>query len=135
MKSKFATIIMTTIMFLMIGVFVLLGTILWNELKRLETSIQPEGVQTILSENTNTIDTNIKAPQLIENPFEKIKDGEYSEPEIDYSNVSINKYFYNQLEEEAKIIYKAFETNKENMKTGNYKVELGSSFSELLNQR
>lgn len=134
MKSKFVTIIMTVIMFFMIGAFALLGMILWNELKRLETSIQPEGVQTILSENTNTIDTNIKTPQLIENPFEKIKDGEYNEPEIDYSNVSINKYFYNQLEEEAKIIYKAFETNKENMKTGNYKVELGSSFSELLNQ-
>ena len=134
MKSKFATMIMTVIMFLMIGAFTLLGVILWNELKKLETSIQPEGVQTILSENVNTIDTNIKTPQVIENPFEKIKDGEYQAPEIDYSNVRINEYFYNQLEEEAKTIYKAFEANKENMKTGNYKVELGSSFSELLNQ-
>lgn len=76
----------------------------------------------------------MKAPQIIENPFDKIKGGNNQASEVDYSNVTINKYFYNQLEEDAKTIYKAFETNKENMKTGTYKVELGSSFSDLLKE-
>lgn len=134
MRSKLVTIMMTTIIVLLVSVFAFMGMILWNEIKRLETSTQPEGVQTILSENANTIDTNIKTPQIIENPFEKIKDSDKPIEEVNYSDVTINKYFYNQLEEEAKTIYKAFEANKENMKTGTYKIELGSSFSGLLGE-
>lgn len=134
MKSKFATIIMTIVIFLIIGVVILFGIILWNEIGKLETSVQPENIQTVISENRNTIDKDIKAPEILENPLDDIKDGNNKGSEVDYSNVTINKYFYNQLEEHAKTIYKAFETNKENMKTGTYKVELGSSFTSLLNE-
>lgn len=134
MKSKFATAIMIIIMFLIICVFVLFGTIFWQELSKIETSVQPEDVQIVISENTNTIDKDIKTPKIIENPFDKIKDVEETVNEVDYSNITINKYFYNQLEEHSKTIYKAFESNKENMKTGTYKVELGNSFTPLLNQ-
>ncbi len=134
MKSKLATVIMTIIIFLIIGVFTLFGMILWEELKRLETSVQPEGVKTILSENTNTVDKEIKTPQILENPFGNIQDANKQIEEVDYSNIAINKYFYNQLEEEAKTIYKAFEANKENMKTGTHQIELGNSFSDLLSR-
>lgn len=134
MKSKLATAIMTVIMFLIICVFVLFGMIFWQELNKIETSVEPEDVKTVISENTNTIDKDIRTPQIIENPFEQIEDGNKQVREVDYSNVTVNKYFYNQLEEYSKTIYKAFESNKENMKTGTYKVELGNSFSTLLNQ-
>ncbi len=134
MKSKLTTAIMTIVIFLIIGVFVVFGIILWDEFVKLETSLQPENVKTLISENTNTINEDIKAPQLIENPFDKIKDGNNQASEVDYSNITINKYFYNQLEEYAQTIYRAFEMNKENMKTGTYEVELGSSFSSLLNE-
>ena len=136
MRSKIATIIMTIVIFLIAGVFILFGTIVWNELKKMETSVEPEEVKTILSEENveKTIDKDIKTPEIIDNPFSNIKDGEQQKEEVDYSNVTINKYFYNQLDEYSKTIYKAFESNKENMKTGTYKVELGSSFSNLLKQ-
>lgn len=134
MRSKITTVIMTIVIFLIIGVFGLFGTILWSEFKKLETSIQPEDVKTILSENTNTIDKDIKAPEILDNAFDEIQDVNRQQNEVDYSNVAINKYFYNQLDEQAQTIYKAFETNKENMKTGTYKVELGSSFSSLLKE-
>ncbi len=134
MKSKITTVIMTIVLFLIMSVFGVFGIILWNELKKMETSVQPEKVTTILSENTNTIDEEIKTPKIVENPFDQIKDGERKIEEVDYSDVTINKYFYNQLEEEAKTIYKAFEMNKENMKTGTHRIELGSSFSELLSR-
>lgn len=134
MKSKLTTAIMTMVIFLIVSVFVVFGMILWDEWIKLETSVQPENVKTVISENTNTINEDMKAPQMIENPFDKIKDGDNQASEVDYSNITINKYFYNQLEDYAKNIYKAFETNKENMKTGTYKVELGSSFSDLLKQ-
>lgn len=134
MKSKITTVIMTIIIFLIVGVFVLFGSIVWNEITKMETSVQPEDVKTIISENTDIITENIQTPQVIENPFANIKDGKQQKNEVDYSNVTINKYFYNQLDEYSKTIYKAFETNKENMKTGTYQVDLGNSFSDLLNQ-
>lgn len=131
MKSKITTIIMTIVILLIIAVFVVFGVIFWNEIKNMETSVEPEQIKTIISENTNMVE-EIKTPQIIENPFNDIKD-EGIQEEVNYSNVEIqNKYFYNQLEEYSKTIYKAFETNKENMKTGTHKIELGNSFSSLL---
>ena len=140
MRSKLATFIISTIMFLIICVFILFGIIFWNQYVQLQTSTQPESVGTIVpepqepEENQNTIDKDIKVPEIIEeNPFEGIKDTniytsqteEQEQPSnIDYTNITINKYFYNQLDEYSKTIYKAFETNKENMKSGTYKIEL-----------
>lgn len=135
MRSKITTLIMTIVIFLIIGVFGLFGTILWGEFKKLETAIHPEDATTIISENANTREKDIKAPAILDNPFDEIKEGNEEKPsQVDDANVTINKYFYNQLEEQAQTIYKAFEINKENMKTGTYKVELGSSFSALLKQ-
>ena len=52
---------------------------------------------------------------------------------MDYSSVTVDKYFYKQLEEPSKTIYKALESNKENMKSGTYRIEFGNSFSDILN--
>lgn len=134
MRNKISTIIISIVIVLIVCVFVLFGVILWEEFKNLQTSVEVEGVQTEISENRNTIDEDIKTPEIIENPFDQIRDNEQSTSiNVDYSNVTVDKYFYNQLEETSKIIYKAFESNKENMKSGVYKVELGDSFSDLLN--
>ncbi len=134
MRSKITTLIMTIVIFLIMGVFALFGTILWGEFKKLETAIKPEDATTIISENANSKEKEIKAPEILDNPFDEIQEGNEKRSEVDNSNITINKYFYNQLEEQAQTIYKAFETNKENMKTGTYKIELGSSFSSLLKQ-
>lgn len=134
MRSTFASIIMSIVIFLIMSVFGIFGFILWNEIVNLEASIQPENIKTVISETTNTLDKDIKAPEILENPFEKIEHENKQSNEVDYSKVTINKYFYNQLEEYAQTIYKAFETNKENMKTGTYKINLGSSFTSLLEQ-
>lgn len=44
------------------------------------------------------------------------------------------KYFYEQLDTYAKVIYQAFENNVENLKTGTYQIEFNSEFDELLKQ-
>lgn len=135
MKSKLATIIVLMVMFLIIGVFGIFGFILWEECIKIETSTEPQGIKTVISENTNTMNKNIKAPEILDNPFDKIKKtGGEETKEVDYSNVNIDKYFYNQLDDYSKTIYKAFETNKENMKTGTFSVELGNSFTNVLNE-
>ena len=112
---------------------------LFQEIEAIDTNIEPEDFQTTSAETTenvetiNTIDKNISTPQVVENPLDSIKDTN-STKKVDYSNVSIDKYFYNQLSTESQIIYKAFESNKENIKTGNYKIELGDSFSAVLSK-
>lgn len=45
---------------------------------------------------------------------------------------SVNHYYYNQLDEAGKIIYKSLEDNIENMKSGNYKIDFGTQFNALL---
>ena len=135
MRSKLANFIISFLFVLILSIFILLGIILWDNYMKIETSTEPKMVETVISENKNTIDKDIKTPEIVENPFEEIKDREEEEiDDIDYSNVSINKHFYNQLDDYSKNIYKAFETNKENMKKGNYRIELGNSFSSLLSE-
>ena len=129
MKSKFSTFIISIVLVLITLIMILLGIIFYNELKNMEISVDPENFKTIIS-SENTIDKDIETPKIIENPFDDNSDIK----EVDYSNVNIDKYFYDQLNDYEKLIYKAFESNKENMKTGDYKVEFGSSFSEILNK-
>ena len=45
-----------------------------------------------------------------------------------------NGYFYTQLGEEAKSIYRAIENHIEDMKTGTYTIEMGDIFQELLEE-
>ncbi len=132
MKSKFATLMMSIIILLIVAVFGLFVVILWDELMSIQTFVQPENVKTVISENKETIEKDRKAPEILENPFDDIEDGNRQTNEVNTSNVTVNKYFYNQLEEYSKIIYQTFENNKEDMKTGTHKVELGDSFTSLL---
>lgn len=44
------------------------------------------------------------------------------------------KYYYDQLDENAKIIYSAVESNIENLKTGTAKIDFGERFNSLLNE-
>ena len=137
MKSRLATFIISIVTILIIAVFALFGMIFWQEFKDLQAGAEVEGVQTVISENQNrnTIDQDIKTPEIIENPFDQIQDsGQSSTVNVDYSNITVDKYFYNQLEEPSQTIYKAFESNKEDMKSGTYRIDLGNSFSDILNQ-
>ena len=122
---------MSIIIILIIGIISIFGIILWEEIQQTETSIEPESFKTVFSENSNTVNKNIETPAVKENVFDDIKDSNQN-TSVDYSNIKVDKYFYNQLEDESKTIYKAFEANQENLKTGNYKIELGNSFSNLL---
>ncbi len=138
MKSRLATVIMSIVIILIISVLTLFGIILWNEVKKTETSIIPEDVHTVISEEPDnddiTIQEEIKTPEILSNPFEEIRNGSSQKEKVKYDEITVDKYFYNQLEEESKIIYRSFETNKENMKTGTYKIEFGSAFTDILNQ-
>lgn len=132
MKNKLTTIIMSIIICVILGIFIFFGTVLWKEFEQLQTDVEPEEMKTVFSEDVS-ITQEVKTPNIVNNvnPLEKIS-GDDSKTIIDNNSVIIDKYFYNQLEEYSKTIYKAFEKNKENMKTGTYKIEFGDSFSSFL---
>ena len=135
MKSKFANFIMSIIIILIIAVIGIFGIIIWEEIKKLDIAQEPEDFEMIASNKPKEeIDNkNIKTPNIVENELEKLPEINQNNENINYSQINVDKYFYNQLEEQSKIIYRALEVNKENMKTGNYKIELGDTFSSLLN--
>ena len=89
-------------------------------------------VSTITSDE-KTVEDDIEVPEIVENPISSIQNNN-NNTNTDYSNVQVDKYFYNQLDEKSRIIYRAFESNKEQMKTGTYQIELGTSFSDILSQ-
>lgn len=132
MKSKITSIIMSFVIILIMIVFVVLGIMVWQEIASMQASIQPEDVKTELSISNNT-DTKIENKDTEDNPFDQIDDNNNSEENNSNNNDNVNKFFYTQLDEYSKIIYKAFEANEENMRSGTYKVELGNGFSDLLN--
>lgn len=135
MKSKIVTVLMTIAVFFLSSVFCFMGIILWNEYIEIKVLKQPENAKTIFYGNEETVEQNIKTPQIAENPFDKLKDvGQKTEEQEDAFPISVNQYFYQQLQEPSKIIYRAFEKNKENMKTGTYQVDLGNAFDDILKQ-
>ncbi len=56
-------------------------------------------------------------------------DGKIDEEEID----DYNRYYYYQLDDSAKMIYEQIINNLDNMKSGDFTLEFGKSFNDLLN--
>lgn len=141
MKDKFTMLIMTFIVIAIFGVIGIFGVIIYNEINETDKSNALSEVAEFKTSSINTNDTvekNIETPKIIEkNPLDELSKNniENSENDVNYDNIVVNKYFYNQLESYSKTIYKAFESNKENMKEGTYKINLGTSFSNILSKQ
>ena len=135
MKDKITSIIMFLIVMGIIATSLVLGLIFLQEYIKPDENVELAFVENPVKNKevqNDTAEEEIKVPEIVENPISKIEDTNVKN--VNYDNVKINKYFYNQLEEPSKTIYKAFTQNKENMKTGTYQIELGTSFSDILKQ-
>ena len=140
MRDKLTTVIITFVILGIIGVLIVFGMIAFEEITKMsnvETATDPvqwEENKNQVANQDKILENNIEVPGIVENPLDKLTQTPDTNTNVDYSNVNVNKYFYNQLEEYSKTIYKAFETNKEEMKSGTKQIELGDSFSSLLSQ-
>lgn len=134
MKNKITSLLIFFVSFCFIIVFCIFGVILYEEFVELEVAVVPENFQTEITTEKSTVDNKIKAPEIVDNPLDGAQNtnNNSNTQKINYDNISVNKYFYNQLEDYSKTIYKAFESNKEQMKSGNAKINIGDSFSSLL---
>ena len=101
MKSKFTSFIMIIIIILILGVIGIFGIIIFEEIADIETDVIPEDFKTVISDVKDTIDRNIETPKVIENSLNDIEDSNIT-TNVDYSNVTVNKYFYNQLDSDSR---------------------------------
>lgn len=109
------------IMIIVIGLIILISIYLYGYI----TSGQIEIPQFQGSyEEENEIQIAGKEDKNITNPLNMIDEGKQKE--------EIHKYHYQQIDQNAKIIYKALEENIENMRSGTYTIEFEDQFSKLL---
>ena len=148
MKDKFTTIVISLVIITIIVITTVFGIILLQELSQtLQTDVaefeysqaeEPKDTTNKFIDTSKTLENNIEVPKIVEtNPLDKIESANSlntSKNKVDYGKVNVNKYFYNQLEEYSKTMYKAFEANKEKMKSGTQTIELGDAFSNILSQ-
>lgn len=140
MKNKVASFIITIVMLLIIIVLGLFILFVWQEIfGGDDENIQVENyVSTYNPTSEKSVEDSEKmtTPQIIKDKINQIINNSQTKTEeketYNYAEVQVDKYFYNQLNDYSKIIYKAFEKNKEEMKTGTAQIELGDVFTDVL---
>ncbi len=129
MKSKIASFISALMTLLAIGILCILGIIIYDQFTKTNLTGEVQDFVSNITVSSGGIDQNIKAPEIIESVSDSLQENDEN---IDYSNNEIDKFFYDQLNDYSKVIYRAMDSNKENMKTGTYEINMGSQFSDLL---
>lgn len=131
MGRKFTRFLMSFIICCIVFVFILFGIIFFKEIygDLKLVSVEPEKFKSNIT-TTSTVQKNITAPVVMTNSS-GVEDTT-SVKNVNYDSVTVDKYYYNQLNNYSQDIYKAFESNKEQMKTGKAQIDLGTNFSNLL---
>lgn len=120
---SFLLIIVIITLMAIIGIcgYVMYNQIIGNEDIKLSFGIGDGDLDNTLSSSENT---NIEVDNVIYSGVDTKED----------TKVEYTGHLYNQLDETAKTIYDKLYENKENLKTGTYKVEYGKAFSKLLSE-
>lgn len=138
MRNLFTKILMAIIVILIFVILGIFSVIIYNEITSYEGTESVQLFESDVTEISDTVENTIETPKIIEknSTLSKIEEVQTDESNnsVNYDNITVNKYFYDQLENYSKTIYKAFESNKEEMKTGTYRINLGDSFSSLLSR-
>lgn len=127
-KRYFLKIIKGILNIILILALVVLGIYIYEKIQGKDPEIYVEQFLTIL-EDTYKRDKNMEETSIDGKLGDLVTQQKKQETEYKKEN----HYFYNQLEVEAKKIYNAFENNETEMIKGNYEINLGNSFSEVLN--
>lgn len=68
-----------------------------------------------------------------ESVFDKNNSYEENDNREDYAQEDYNRFYYSQLDNNAKIIYDGIVDNRDNLKSGTYTIDFGKEFNKLLN--
>ena len=132
MKRFFSTLIMLIMIFLLISVLGILGYLVWQEFSESDIA---DTVQNFVSTVTSIGEEkeDLSTPGIIDSSSSGLEETPLNS-NVNYDNVEVDNYFYDQLEEPSKTIYRALEANKENLKTGTYQINLGDTFTDILSR-
>ena len=128
MIKKIKSFIKTIFAIVLILLFCIFGIIIYDEIAEDNTIEDVDEFVSNITMSIGEISDKVENSKVLDRSIEETLQ------ENNYINEQTEKFFYNQLDECSKIIYNAMETNKENMKTGNYEINLGTKFSELLSK-
>lgn len=133
MKNRIVTFFLFIIMLILIGGFLLVGWAIYNDL------FSESVVETLhTDENLVAIDDGAHTTKKEQKSIvDAISDIFTPNEEIiqDYSvEGSVGKYFYEQLNDTQKVIYNGLQESKEKLFTGNYKIEFGNRFYDILSE-
>ena len=126
-KEDMKAIFLIILMLLLMAILAVFGVNIYWKLTGNESAVFE-----IFEEGFKKVKNNIET----QNNIGKIEENENSQLEqVETANtISNNRYFYNQLNSYSKIIYDKMANNKNNMKSGTYKLEFGETFNDLLRQ-
>ena len=125
---KFLLILITIVL---AGILMLFGYVMYNEFAGNENKIF-ENLDIIYPKNENKESDNIidNTSKITSNTKLDVETKKVQSTNEKYAE----KYLYKQLNSEEKIIYEKLYENKEELKTGTYKVEFGNAFYDTLSQ-
>ena len=144
MKSKFTSILMFLIIVAIIIATGIIGLIIVKDIFGITSEQEAEYYENegILYTGEEDIEKNSSSDvrstlETLEVPKIKttVKSNDISstnQATVNYDDVYVNKYFFKQLNKYSQTIYKALESNKEQMKTGKHQINLGSVFTDVL---
>ena len=121
---------------LLLLITILLGIYLYKIIQSNKQQIKvgyEQGVNFVQQLQEGTLNVESSDISLAKNNvnIEIKEDIKYSE-EYKFNNVFNNKYYYNQLDDCAKLIYDTIENNLYNMTAGNYEMKLSNEISDVL---
>lgn len=121
---------------LLLLITILLGIYLYKIIQSNKQQIKvgyEQGVNFVQQLQEGTLNVESSDISLAKNNvnIEIKEDIKYSE-EYKFDNVFNNKYYYNQLDDCAKLIYDTIENNLCNMTAGNYEMKLSNEISDVL---
>ena len=96
--------------------------------KAIITEYSSNAIESTLEIKKNNIETINSTGTTIPTIKADIQNNE----EYNFEEVINNKYYYNQLNDNAKLIYASIENNLNNMKTGTYKIKLANEVANVL---
>lgn len=136
MKDKIISFLLTLIIIGILGVIGYIGYMVYTEISAdgtIEINFESEtGFPTI--EYVPSTKETIEAI-LNEDMFAGVEDTTTTSTSITTdSTPKQSRYLYNQLDDTAKAIYTKLYQNKENLKTGTYKIDFGNAFQSLLSK-
>lgn len=134
MGDKLANFLIVFIMIIIVvlgGVYYVKNVGSYNYTVGGDIGYTEENVEEAMRANANTVSSNVEENRAVIGSVSEEGSANIYQGQSGY--IYNNRHYYNSLDEYSKAIYNALEKNIENLKQGNYRVNIDYDFNALLN--